>query len=120
MAELLRFVVTILVYCLALPLAAVTGYCVFKLIRGTRWPTILGRYLAAALATVSGMSVFVMTFWALGQARAFSRRGTPPPRLGELLEVAGVLGLFYAAFFVLRYTRLGRRLNRPVRWRRGV
>ncbi len=120
MAELLRFVLTILVYCLALPLAAVTGHGVFKLIRGTRWPTILGRYLAAAIATVSGMSVFVMTFWSLGQARAFSRRGTPPPTLGELLEVAGVLGLFYAAFFVLRYTRLGRRLNRPVRWRRGV
>ncbi len=119
MAELLRFVVTILVYCLALPLAAVTGYGVFKLIRGTRWPTILGRYLAAALATVSAMSVFVMTFWALGQASAFSRGGTPPT-LGELLEVAGVLGLFYAAFFVLRYTQLGRRLNRPIRWRRGV
>jgi len=118
MRELLGFGLTLVIYCLALPLGAATGYGLFRLIRGTRWP-IIGRYLATAIATVVGLSVFLMTFGVLGQARALSRDGKPPS-LGELLIGAVVIGSIYAIFFVLRYTRLGRRLNRPIRWRRGA
>jgi len=119
MREVFRLALTLLVYCLALPLGAGAGYSLFRLVRGTRWPTIVGRYVATALASVFGVSVFLTTFWALGLAGELSRDGTPPT-LGELLTAAVILGSVYAAFFVLRYTQLGRRLNRPIRWRRGA
>src|SRR5438093_1404692 len=74
MSDLLRSVLPILVYGLALLLAAVAAFAVFAL---ARWPTIFGRHLArelaALLAFVAAGSMFMTALWALRRA------GAPPP-----------------------------------------
>jgi len=103
----------------ALALGGGTGYTVFRVIHGTRWPTIVGRYAAAALSSILGLFLFLMVYWALGLTSVFSHGGTPAS-VRELLIYSCIMGPIYAGFIVLRYTRIGRRLTRPIRWGRGA
>ena len=109
----------LLLFIPALALGGGTGFAVFRLIQGTRWPTIIGRYVAAALASIAGLFVFLTLYWVTGLTSAFSHDGTHIT-LDELLRYALIMGPVYAAFIVLRYTRLGRWLTRPIRWGRGA
>ena len=112
-------VLALIVYLPALALGVGTGYVLFRSMRGTCWPGLAGRYAAAALATIAGLSAFLMFYWVLGLTGVFSHGGRPTSAR-ELLIYALVVGPIYAAAVVLRYTRLGRRLSRPIRWRRGA
>ncbi len=119
MSPILAGLLGVVVFLPALALGGGIGYTVFRLIRGTRWPTIAGRYVAAALASILGLFAFLMVYWGLGLTRVWSRDGTPTS-FSEILTWALVMGPVYAGAIVLRYTRIGRRLTRPIRWGRGA
>ena len=119
MSPILAALLGVVVFLPALALGGGIGYTVFRLIRGTRWPTIAGRYVAAALASILGLFVFLMVYWGLGLTTVLSRDGTPTS-FREIFTWALVMGPIYAGAIVLRYTRIGRRLTRPIRWGRGA
>ena len=119
MNQILGAVLGLVLFLPALALGGATGYALFRLVHGTRWPTIAGRYAAAAIATIAGLFVFFGVYWAVGLTTVLSRDGSPTT-IEEIGIWALVMGPIYAAFIVLRYTRLGRRLTRPIRWRRGA
>jgi hypothetical protein len=111
-SELLRSVVPILVYGLALILAAVAGFAVFGL---ARWPTIFGRHLArelaALLAFLAAGSMFMTTLSALRRAGAPS--SDEPYATGVTLDP--IKAVLTAAFIGAVIFALLRRLPRKRR-----
>jgi hypothetical protein len=119
MSAIMAALLGVVVFLPALALGGGVGYTVFRLIRGARWPTLAGRYVAVALASILGLFLFLMVYWVLGLTTVLSHQGTPTT-FREIITWASVMGPIYAGAILLRYTRIGRRLTRPIRWRRGA